>query len=38
MDKILSGALDLGQSEPGSDINEGVICIHHISIITGASP
>ena len=43
MDKIthavtLSGATTPGQSEPGSDGNEEVLCIPQSSSITGTSP
>ena len=38
IDRTLSGATILGQSEPGSDGNEGVICIPPKSSITGTSP
>ena len=34
----LSGATTLGQSGPGSDGNEGVLCIPQSSCITEASP
>ena len=37
-DRILSGTTTLGQSGPGSDDNEGVLCIPQSSSITGASP
>ena len=38
IDKILSGATTLGQGGPGSNGNEGVLCIPQSSSITGASP
>ena len=38
IDKTLSGATTLGQSELGSDGNEGVLCIPQSSSITGISP
>ena len=38
MDRILSAATTPGQIKPGSDGNEGVICIPKSSWITGASP
>ena len=38
MDKTLSSATTLGQSEPGSDGNEEVIFIPQSSGITGTSP
>ena len=38
IDRSLSGATILGQSGPGSDGNEGVICISQSSSITGTSP
>ena len=34
----LSGATTLGQSRPGSDGNEGVLCIPQSPSITGNSP
>ena len=34
----LSGATTLGQSGPGSDGNEGVLCTSQSSCITGTSP
>ena len=34
----LSGATTLGQSGPGSNGNEGVLCIHQSASITGTSP
>ena len=37
IDRILSGATSLDQSEPGNDGNEGVLRIPQISSITGAS-
>ena len=37
IDRILSGAITLGQSGPGSDGNEGVLHIPQSSGITGAS-
>ena len=36
-DRTLLGATTLGQSEPGSDGNEGVLCIPQSSSITGTS-
>ena len=36
IDRILSGVTTLGQSRPGSDDNEGVLCISQSSSITGA--
>ena len=36
MNRILSGATTPGQSRPGSDSNEGVVCIPQRSTITGA--
>ena len=36
--RTLSGAITLGQSEPGSDGNEGGLCIRQKSSITQASP
>ena len=36
--RTLSGATTLGQNEPGSDGNEGLLCIPQSSSITGASP
>ena len=36
--RILSGATTLGQSGPGSDGNEGVLCIPQSSSNTGTSP
>ena len=38
IDRTLSGATALGQSEPGSDGNEGVLCIPQGSIVTKATP
>ena len=38
MDRTLSGATNPGQSEPGTDGNEGVLCIPQSFSITGASP
>ena len=38
IDSALSGATSPGQSGPGSDGNEGVLCIPKNSSITGASP
>ena len=38
IDRTLSGATTLGQSGPGSDANEEVLCIPQSSSITGASP
>ena len=38
IDRILSGAITLGQSGPGSDGNEGVLSIPESSCITEASP
>ena len=38
IDRTLSSATTLGQSEPGSDGNEGVLCIPQSSSITEASP
>ena len=38
MDRTLSGATTPGQSERGSDVNEGVFCIPQNSNITGKSP
>ena len=38
IDWIVSGATTPGQSEPGSDSNEGVLRIPQSFIITGASP
>ena len=38
IDRTLSGATTLGLSGPGSDGNEGVLCIPQSSRITGASP
>ena len=38
IDRALSGATTHGQSEPGSDDNEGVLCIPQSSCITGTSP
>ena len=37
IDRTLSGATTLGQSEVGSDGNEGVLCIPQSSSITGTS-
>ena len=38
MDKALSGATTPDQSEPGSNGNEGVLCITQSPSITGTSP
>ena len=38
IDMTLSGANTRGQSEPGSDVNKGVLCIPQSSSITGTSP
>ena len=38
IDFTLSSATILGQSGPGSNFNEGVLCIPHSSSITGALP
>ena len=38
IDRALSGATTPGQSEPGSDRNEEVLCIPQSSSITGTSP
>ena len=38
IDRTLSDATTLGQSGPGSDSNEGVLCIPQSSSITGISP
>ena len=38
IDRVLSGATTLGQSGPGNDSNEGVLCIPQSSSITGTSP
>ena len=38
IDRTLSSATTQGQSRPGSDGNEGVLCITQSSNITGASP
>ena len=38
MDRALSGATTPGQSGPGSDDNEGVLCIPQSPSITGTSP
>ena len=38
IDRTLSGATTLGQNEPGSDGNKGVLRISQSSSITGASP
>ena len=38
IDRTLSGATTLDQSEPGSDGNDGVLRIPQSSSITGASP
>ena len=38
IDRTLSGATTPGQSGPGSDVNEGVLRIHHSSSIMGALP
>ena len=37
IDRTLSGATTPGQSGPGSDVNEGVLCIPQSSSFTGAS-
>ena len=37
MNRTLSGATNLGQSGPGKDSNEGLLCIPQSSSITGAS-
>ena len=37
IDRTLTGATTLSQSGPGSDGNEGVLCIPQSSSITGAS-
>ena len=37
IDRALSGATTLGQSGPGSNGNEGVLCIPHSPSITGTS-
>ena len=37
IDRTLSGATTVGQSEPGSDGNEGVLCILQSSSIIGTS-
>ena len=37
-DRTLSGATTLGQSAPGSDGNEGILCVSQSSSITGTSP
>ena len=38
LDKTLSGGTTPDESGPGSDGNEGVLCIPQSSSITGASP
>ena len=38
IDRTLSGATTLSQSEPGSDGNKGVLCIPQSTIITVATP
>ena len=38
IDRILSGAITLGQSGLGSDGNKGVLCIPQSSSITEVSP
>ena len=38
INRTLSGVTTLGQSEPGSNGNEGVLCIPQSCSITGASP
>ena len=38
MDRTLSGATNPGQSRPGSNGNEGVLCIPQSSSTTGALP
>ena len=38
IDRTLSGAITLGQSRPGSDSNEEILCIPQRSSITGTSP
>ena len=38
IDRTLSGATTPGQSEPGSDGNQELLCITKSSSITGASP
>ena len=38
LDMTLSGATTPGQTVPGSDGNEGVLCIRQSSSITGTSP
>ena len=38
IDRALSGATTLGQSGPGSNGNEGVLCIPQGPSITGTSP
>ena len=38
IDRTLSGAIILGQRRPGSNSNEGVLCIPQSSSITGALP
>ena len=38
IDSNLSGAATLGQREPGSDGNKGILGIHENFSITGASP
>ena len=38
IDRTLSGGTTPGQSEPGSDGDEGVLCIHQSSSITGTTP
>ena len=37
IDRVLSGATNPDQSGPGSNANEGVLCIHQNSSITGTS-
>ena len=36
IDRSLLGATTPGQSEPGSDVNEGILCISQSTTITGA--
>ena len=38
IDRTLSGATTPGQSGPGSEVNDGVLCIPQSSNITGTSP
>ena len=38
MDRALSGTITPGQSGPGSDGSEGVVCIPQSSSITGTLP